>query len=70
MGIYGGVLLEKLDQDRVVEKKYCNVTITVDDCSFQGHRFLLGTVCGYFRQIFNDEPDEGGVNKREINLDK
>ena len=51
-GIYGGALLKKFNQDRLGKKAYCNVIINVCGVKYDGHKFLLGAVSGYFDNMF------------------
>lgn len=49
-----GSLLEKLNKDRLGEKLYCDIIIVTDNMKFHCHRFLLGSVSGYFQGLFRN----------------
>ena len=48
----GCYLLKEVRKDRECERLYCNVIILVNGVKFFGHRFLLGSVSGYFNCMF------------------
>lgn len=58
MGIFSGALLDRLNNDRLNKKAYCNVKINVGGEIFYGHRFLLGASSGYFERLFEGQFEE------------
>ena len=63
MGVYSGTLLKKFYEDRCGRKLYCDVTVEAGGITFYGHRFLLGTISGYFQRIFEGHFSETHANK-------
>jgi len=62
MTTHGNLLLEKLNDDRKLSKRFCDITLKVKTVMFPAHRCVLSLFCGYFEKIFetNDRPISAG----------